>query len=86
MAGHKGLKHDEATALVEAFFDTIKEALLAGNRVESGGFGSFHVKEYEGYTGRNPKTGETVQVLPKKLPFFRVGKDLKDYLNDKMTS
>jgi integration host factor subunit beta len=49
--------------------------------VEIRGFGSFKIKEYEGYQGRNPSTGEMVQVKPKRLPFFRVGKDLKEYLN-----
>jgi len=53
------------------------DALQSGDRIEIRGFGSFVVKEYEAYTGRNPKTGETVQVKAKKLPFFKVGKDLK---------
>jgi integration host factor subunit beta len=49
--------------------------------VEIRGFGSFKIKDYEGYTGRNPKTGTVVQVKPKKLPFFRPGKELKEYIN-----
>jgi integration host factor subunit beta len=49
--------------------------------VEIRGFGSFKVKSYKGYQGRNPRTGEVVEVKPKQLPFFRAGKELKDYIN-----
>jgi integration host factor subunit beta len=59
----------------------MKEALKNGNRVEIRGFGSFKIKEYKGYQGRNPKTGEKVEVKPKSLPFFRAGKDLREYIN-----
>ncbi len=72
---------DEATIIVNTFFDSIRNALLTDQRVELRGLGSFKVKEYKGYTGRNPKTGETVSVQPKKLPFFRAGKELKDFIN-----
>lgn len=72
---------DEATMIVNIFFDSIRNALLAQNRVEIRGLGSFKIKDYEGYTGRNPKTGEMVSVQPKRLPFFRAGKDLKDFIN-----
>ncbi|MFO7803327.1 MAG: HU family DNA-binding protein [Desulfovermiculus sp.] len=72
---------DEASVIVNTFFDSIKDSLQRGDRVEIRGFGSFKIKEYEGYQGRNPSTGEMVQVQPKRLPFFRVGKDLKEYLN-----
>jgi len=54
------------------------EALSKGERVEIRGFGSIFVKTYKSYTGRNPKTGDPVQVSPKKLPFFRCGKELKE--------
>lgn len=74
---------DEAAIIVNTFFDAIKESLKKGDRVEIRGFGSFKIKEYGGYQGRNPSTGEIVQVKPKKLPFFRVGKDLREFLNDK---
>ena len=57
-------------------FSTMSRALIAGDRIEIRGFGSFVVKTYDGYTGRNPKTGETIQVEEKKLPFFKTGKDL----------
>jgi len=72
---------DEASAVVNSFIDSIKLALVAGDRVEIRGFGSFKVKGYKGYTGRNPKSGEVVDVAPKRLPFFRPGKELKEYLN-----
>lgn len=72
---------EESTEIVSTFFDSMKEALKNGDRVEIRGFGSFKIKEYKGYEGRNPKTGETVNVTPKKLPFFRAGKELKEYLN-----
>lgn len=72
---------EEAVIVVNTFFDSIREELVEGNRVEIRGFGSFKIKEYEGYQGRNPKSGKQVAVQPKKLPFFRPGKELKEYLN-----
>ncbi|WP_319781005.1 HU family DNA-binding protein [Maridesulfovibrio sp.] len=81
LAEEKGLHVDESAEIVDAFVDAIKEALVRGDRVEIRGFGSFKMKEYKGYTGRNPKTGAVVDVTPKKLPFFRPGKELKEYLN-----
>jgi integration host factor subunit beta len=72
---------DEATVVVNTFFDTIKSALKRGDRVEIRGFGSFKLKDYEGYQGRNPSTGDIVQVKPKRLPFFRMGKQLKEHIN-----
>jgi integration host factor subunit beta len=82
LAEEKNLHIDDATKVVSAFFDSIKDALVEGDRVEIRGFGSFKVKDYEGYTGRNPKTGTVVEVLPKRLPFFRPGKELKEYINE----
>jgi integration host factor subunit beta len=81
LAEEKLLQPDEASIIVNTFFDSIKNTLKSGNRVEIRGFGSFKIKEYNGYEGRNPKTGKTVRVKPKKLPFFRAGKELKDFLN-----
>lgn len=81
LAEQKSLHVDESTKIVGAFVDSIKEALIRGDRVEIRGFGSFKIKDYGGYVGRNPKTGSVVQVQPKKLPFFRPGKELKDYIN-----
>ena len=69
---------EEATMMVNVFVDNMKDALADGNRVEIRGFGSFKMKEYEGYTGRNPKTGDKVLISPKKLPFFKCGKELKE--------
>ena len=66
---------------VRIFFDRIKNALSAGDKVEIRGFGSFTLKKYRGYFGRNPKTGETVEVKPKQLPVFRTGKDLRSRVN-----
>ena len=67
--------------MVRIFFDRIKAALSAGDKVEIRGFGSFTLKKYKGYIGRNPKTGETVEVKPKQLPVFRTGKDLRSRVN-----
>ena len=68
----------EATRIVSIFIEQMAAALENGDRVKIRGLCSFYVKDYPGYTGRNPKTGETVQVSAKKLPFFKCGKDLKD--------
>lgn len=64
--------------VVNLFFDNIKSALADTDKVEIRGFGSFFLKEYGEYTGRNPKTGAKVQVPNKTLPVFRTGKDLKE--------
>jgi integration host factor subunit beta len=68
----------EAEKIVTLFFDKMADALAKGDRVEIRSLCSFFVKEYAGYTGRNPKTGEKVKVARKKLPFFKVGKELKE--------
>ena len=68
----------EAAAIVDLFFESMSEALAKGDRVEIRGLCSFYMKEYKSYEGRNPKTGESVQVTPKRLPFFKCGKELKD--------
>lgn len=73
---------DEATLVVNTFVDNMKNALLEGDHVEIRGFGSFKVKEYGAYAGRNPRTGQKVEVDSKRLPFFRAGKELKEFLND----
>ncbi|MAH05615.1 MAG: integration host factor subunit beta [Pseudomonadota bacterium] len=67
--------------IVETFFDEVTDALCRGDRVELRGFGAFSVKEREARVGRNPRTGEAVEVEPKKMPFFKTGKALKDRLN-----
>ena len=71
----------EAATIVDLFFDKISTALAGGDRVEIRGLCSFFVKEYKSYQGRNPRTGEYVKVAPKKLPFFKCGKKLKDRLD-----
>ena len=81
LADECSLPAEESTMIVNLFFDSMKKALAGNNRVEILGLGSFKLKNYEGYVGRNPKTGKSVTVAPKKLPFFRAGKELKEYLN-----
>jgi len=81
LAQQADISQEEATMIVNIFVDSVKNTLLEGGRVEIRGFGSFKIKEYDGYAGRNPRTGETVPVRPKRLPFFRAGKELKEYLN-----
>jgi integration host factor subunit beta len=76
-----GLTKIEATKIVSMFFKKMAAALEKGDRVEIRGLCSFYVKTYEGYTGRNPKTGETVEIKPKKLPFFKCGKGLRERVN-----
>ena len=73
-----GLTRVKAEEVVQLFFDQMSDALARGDRVEIRGLCSFHVKEYRGYTGRNPKTGEAILVKAKKLPFFKCGKELKE--------
>ncbi|MBW2646446.1 MAG: integration host factor subunit beta [Deltaproteobacteria bacterium] len=73
----------DAEMVVSTFFDEITSALEKGDRVEIRGLCSFFVKKYKGYEGRNPKTGETVQITPKKLPFFKCGKELKELVDIK---
>ena len=68
----------DAARVTEIFFGEMGDALARGDRVEIRGLCSFYVKEYGGYTGRNPKTGEKVEIKPKKLPFFKGGKELKE--------
>ncbi|OQX24933.1 MAG: integration host factor subunit beta [Desulfobacteraceae bacterium IS3] len=68
----------EAAKIVEIFFGNMSDALAKGERVEIRGLCSFFVKNYKSYIGRNPKTGEKVEITPKKLPFFKCGKELKE--------
>jgi integration host factor subunit beta len=75
---NNGLSKFEAAAIVDLFFNEIANALAEGDRVEIRGLCSFFVKEYESYQGRNPMTGEYVKVAPKRLPFFKIGKELKE--------
>ena len=72
------LTKSEAAAVVDLFFNEMANALAKGDRVEIRGLCSFYVKKYKAYAGRNPMTGERVQVVPKKLPFFKCGTELKE--------
>jgi integration host factor subunit beta len=67
--------------LVECVFQSMEQALRNGERIEIRGFGSFEIRAYKSYDGRNPRTGETVHVREKRLPFFKVGKELKERIN-----
>lgn len=69
-----------AKIAVDTIIDSIKKAITKDERVEIRGFGSFTLREYKAYRGRNPKSGETVDVEPKKLPYFKVGKELKEMI------
>ncbi len=69
-------------SLVNCIFDSMFESLVNGDRIEIRGFGSWYVKNYKSYTGRNPKTGSSVSVREKRLPFFKVGKELKKRIDD----
>ena len=71
------LTKSEAAAIVDLFFNEMANALAKGDRVEIRGLCSFYVKKYKAYAGRNPKTGEPARVKPKKLPFFKSGKELR---------
>jgi integration host factor subunit beta len=72
----------EASSATNTILEAMADALANGESIEIRGFGSFVVKEYGSYYGRNPKTGEKIMVSPKKLPFFKVGKDLKEKVNN----
>lgn len=71
----------EAGAITDIILETLTDALSSGDSIEIRGFGSFVVKEYKAYHGRNPKTGQKIEVPPKRLPFFKVGKELKERVN-----
>ena len=78
LAKSKGIPEYISRHVIENLFDYMSQELIDGNRIEIRGFGSFEIREYKGYTGRNPKTGEAASIQPKKLPFFKVGKELKE--------
>ncbi len=83
VAAAEGKTIKEVELAIKTVFGSIEQALTLGDRVEIRGFGSFKVKSYRSYTGRNPKTGEVIQVEEKKLPFFKVGKELKERVNSR---
>ena len=76
-----GISKAKAEQVVDTFFNSISDALASGDRVEIRGFCSIYTKGYKGDTGRNPKTGSTVEIPSKKLPFFKCGKELKELVD-----
>ena len=77
LAKKENLTAKESEKIIDIILNGFTEIIKSGGRIEIRGFGSFSMREYESYTGRNPKTGDGVAVKPKRLPFFKVGKDLK---------
>src|SRR6478672_11650470 len=75
------LPKGKAELIVNCIFDSMEESLKKGERIEIRGFGSFEIRHYKAYEGRNPRTGDPVGVHPKRLPFFKVGKELKERVN-----
>jgi integration host factor subunit beta len=75
------LTQRQAEETVDVIFDSMKAALVQGENIEIRGLGAFHVKHYDGYTGRNPKTSEAIAVRPKRGVLFRAGKELRDRVN-----
>lgn len=83
LAAKEKLTEKMATNIINLIFNGFTDALKKGGRIEIRGFGSFSVREYESYEGRNPKTGGKIDVRPKKLPFFKVGKEMKGMVDHK---
>ena len=79
------LTKSEAAAVVDLFFNEMANALAEDDRVEIRGLCSFYVKKYKAYAGRNPKTGERVQVASKKLPFFKRGMELRNRVDNNLS-
>jgi integration host factor subunit beta len=78
LQNENGLSKREATTVVDLFFDEMTDVLSKEQRIELRGFCSFYVKNYKAYTGMNPKSGERLTVAPKKMPFFKCSKELKE--------
>ncbi len=81
LAEKTGLNVIQSEEVVNLIYKKMKDTMVNGGRIEIRGFGSFVVKEYQSYQGRNPKTGDKISVPPKKLPFFKVGKELKERID-----
>jgi len=75
------LPRKDSESVVETIFESIIQALQSGDKIEIRGFGSFRTRQRRGRIGRNPKTGEKVEVPPKRIPFFKPSKELKDFVN-----
>ncbi len=82
LAERQKLAKGKAELIVNTIFESMEAALCKGERIEIRGLGSFEVRSYKAYEGRNPRTGDPVGVQPKRLPFFKVGKELKEIVND----
>jgi len=81
LANEAGLTRSKAKDVMKTVFNTMANALADGDRVEIRGLGTFKVKNYDGYAGRNPKTGEPINIKAKKLPFFKCGRELKEMVD-----
>ncbi len=81
VAEKANLQHKQSEMVVNLIFEMMTDALKKDDRIEIRGFGSFVNRTYEAYQGRNPKTGQVVQVPPKRVPFFKVGKELKEMVD-----
>ncbi len=81
LAAKENLTAAQATRIINLIFNGFNAALAKGDRIEIRGFGSFVMRDYRTYTGRNPKTGDKVEIKPKRSPYFKVGKDLKERVN-----
>lgn len=81
IASTRGLPQKYVEAVVNTVIESVVDAMKRDERVEIRGFGNFTMRHYDAYTGRNPKTGDRVSVSSKRMPFFKVGKDLRDRVN-----
>ena len=81
LVAKRGVTQKQAEATIETIFEAMKDALCRGENIEIRGLGAFHVKNYPGYQGRNPKTGQVIPVRPKRGLLFRTGKELRDRVN-----
>lgn len=84
LAKEADLPQRKSEEIVNLFFETVEQALVEGDRIEIRGFGTFSVKDYKGYTGRNPKTGERIGIRAKRLPFFKIGKQLRERVDHRV--
>lgn len=82
LAEEQNISLGNAKELVDNVFDAMTDELKKGQKIEIRGFASFKIKDYKGYTGRNPKSGKVVDVAPKKGVVFKVGQELRDYLKN----
>lgn len=86
VAAEANLTKGRAELVINTIFESMVESLQRSEGIEIRGFGSFTVRQYKAYEGRNPRTGEPVHVPPKRLPFFKVGKDLRQRVNGEKTT